>query len=150
MASKTIKDYYALLGISSNATQEEIRLAFRQMARTYHPDINSAPDAEARFREVNEAYEILADPEKRKSYDFFAVSPEDTATPPQPEAPLERESESAMVGLGAGGIDKSRTWKLAESLTTFGDASRNPEPVERPSGSITGGTTAPNGQPIFS
>lgn len=86
MASKSIKDYYALLGISPNATQEEIRLAFRQMARVYHPDVNNAPDAETRFREINEAYEILADPEKRKSYDFFAVPSEDTAAP-QPEPP---------------------------------------------------------------
>lgn len=87
MAQKTIKDYYALLGISQNATPEQIRLAFRQMARTYHPDINTAPDAEARFREINEAYEILADPEKRKAYDFFAVPPESTAdsSTPSPE-----------------------------------------------------------------
>lgn len=85
MASKAIKDYYALLGVSQNATQEQIRLAFRQMARTYHPDINDAPDAEERFREINEAYEILADPEKRKSYDFFTVSLDNTesnSTPP--------------------------------------------------------------------
>ena len=86
MASKSIKDYYALLRISPNATQEEIRLAFRQMARTYHPDINNAPDAEAKFREINEAYEILADPEKRKSYDFFAVPSEESPSP-QPESP---------------------------------------------------------------
>ena len=74
MAAKTIKDYYAILGVASNATQEQIRMAYRQMARLNHPDINTAPDAGERFKEINEAYEILADTEKRKAYDFFTVS----------------------------------------------------------------------------
>jgi len=74
MTSKTVKDYYAILGVTPNATLEEIRLAYRKMARIYHPDLSSEIDAEERFREVNQAYEVLANAEKRKSYDFFIAS----------------------------------------------------------------------------
>lgn len=64
------KDYYAILGVSRDATQEEIKRAFRRLARETHPDANPGdPDAEARFREVAEAYEVLSDPERRRRYD---------------------------------------------------------------------------------
>lgn len=63
------KDYYKTLGVEKGATQDEIKRSFRKLARTYHPDINKEPDAEARFKEANEAYEVLGDPEKRAAYD---------------------------------------------------------------------------------
>ena len=74
MTSKTVKDYYAILGVSPKATLEEIRLAYRKLARIYHPDLSSEIDAEDRFREVNQAYDVLANAEKRKAYDFFVAS----------------------------------------------------------------------------
>lgn len=64
-------DYYKVLGVSREATQEEIRRAFRKHARTYHPDVNKSEDAGVRFKEINEAYEVLKDPEKRKRYDAY-------------------------------------------------------------------------------
>lgn len=64
-----MKDYYAILGIPSSASQSTIRDAYRRLAKKYHPDVNSSPDAEQIFKEVNEAYEILGDPEKRSQYD---------------------------------------------------------------------------------
>ncbi|MGD8244439.1 MAG: molecular chaperone DnaJ [Anaerolineae bacterium] len=64
-------DYYEVLGVDRSASQEEIRSAYRKMARAYHPDVSDAPDAEARFKEINEAYQVLSDPEKRRSYDRF-------------------------------------------------------------------------------
>jgi hypothetical protein len=85
MASRTIKDYYAILGITPNATPEEVRIAFRNMARMYHPDRNTAPDAEERFKDINDAYERLADPQKRQAYDELlnvSVNPEAATTPP--------------------------------------------------------------------
>ena len=65
----TDKDYYEILGVSSDATTEEIRHAFQQKARTLHPDVNKEPDAEERFKEVSEAYAVLSDPDNRKRYD---------------------------------------------------------------------------------
>ena len=62
-------DYYAVLGVSRTASPEEIKKAFRKLARQYHPDVNKAAGAEARFKEINEANEVLSDPEKRKRYD---------------------------------------------------------------------------------
>lgn len=65
------RDYYEVLGISRNASEDEIRNAFRNLARKYHPDVNDAPDAEERFKEINEAYGVLSDDEKRAAYDRF-------------------------------------------------------------------------------
>src|SRR5256885_8908410 len=76
-------DYYALLGVSRQATDEQIRSAYRKLARQYHPDVNSAPDAAERFKAVTEAYEVLTDPQRRQRYDMFG---------------------SATGGLGAFGI----------------------------------------------
>ncbi len=64
------KDYYQVLGVGRNASQEDISKAFKKLARKYHPDLNpDKPEAEKRFKEANEAYEVLKDPEKRKLYD---------------------------------------------------------------------------------
>src|SRR5262249_19079084 len=70
MATKE-SDYYELLGISRTASDGEIKRAFRTLARELHPDVSAEPDADARFREVAEAYEVLSDPERRGIYDRF-------------------------------------------------------------------------------
>jgi len=65
------KDYYELLGIDKNSDNKEIKKAYRKMAMKYHPDRNKEPDAESKFKEINEAYEVLSDPQKRSKYDQF-------------------------------------------------------------------------------
>lgn len=65
------RDYYEVLGIEKGATKEEIKKSYRKLARKYHPDVNKEPDAEAKFKEVKEAYEVLSDDNKRAQYDQF-------------------------------------------------------------------------------
>jgi len=65
------RDYYEVLGVQRNASKDDIKRAFRGLARKYHPDVSDAEDAEVRFKEINEAYEVLSDDEKRARYDRF-------------------------------------------------------------------------------
>ena len=65
------KDYYEILGVSKTATDEEIKRAFRKLAKQYHPDINKEPGAEEKFKEIGEAYAVLSDATKRRQYDQF-------------------------------------------------------------------------------
>lgn len=67
------KDYYRVLGVGKDASAEDIKKAFRKIAMQYHPDRNSAPEAEEKFKEANEAYAVLSDPDKRKQYDMFGA-----------------------------------------------------------------------------
>lgn len=74
MAPVQFKDYYSILGVSRDADEKEIKRAFRKKAREHHPDVNKDnPDAETRFKEVNEAYEVLSDSEKRSMYDRYGA-----------------------------------------------------------------------------
>ena len=67
-------DYYAVLGVPRDASADDVKKAFRKLARQYHPDVNKSPGAEARFKEINEANEVLSDPEKRKRYDALGAN----------------------------------------------------------------------------
>jgi DnaJ-class molecular chaperone with C-terminal Zn finger domain len=69
MAEK--RDLYDILGVSKDASQDEIKKAYRRLSKKYHPDLNDAPDAEDKFKEVAEAYETLSDESKRSQYDQF-------------------------------------------------------------------------------
>jgi len=112
------KDYYKLMGVERDATQDEIKRAYRKLARKYHPDVSTETDAEARFKEVNEAYEALKDPEKRAAYDQLGKSwkqGEDFRPPPDWDAGFE------FSGGGYTGGDAAAFSDFFESL--FGHAS---------------------------
>ena len=65
------KDYYEILGVSKDADADEIKSAYRRLAKKYHPDLNKAPEAAEKFKEINEAYEVLSDDRKRANYDQY-------------------------------------------------------------------------------
>ena len=69
MAEK--RDYYEVLGVSKNASADEIKRAYRKMAKKYHPDVNKEPGAEEKFKEVQEAYDVLSDDNKKAAYDRY-------------------------------------------------------------------------------
>ena len=65
------RDYYEALGVGRNASDDELKAAFRKLARQYHPDVNKEADSEEKFKEINEAYGVLSDKDKRARYDRF-------------------------------------------------------------------------------
>src|SRR5687768_2924643 len=68
------RDYYEVLGVERSASEDDVRRAYRRLARQFHPDVNKDAEAGARFKEVSEAYEVLSDAEKRRTYDRFGHS----------------------------------------------------------------------------
>jgi curved DNA-binding protein len=94
------RDFYEVLGVPRNADQSEIQRAYRKLARHHHPDVNKDPSAEARFKEVSEAYDVLSDPQQRKRYDAFG---EDFRRVPPDVDPEEWRRAQAYAGAGAGG-----------------------------------------------
>src|ERR671913_1482130 len=93
------KDYYATLGIPKTANAKEVKQAYRKMARKYHPDVNPGDkSAESRFKEINEAYEVIGDPDKRKKYDELGSNWK-----------AYEQAQRGGGGAGAGGFDP-RQW----------------------------------------
>lgn len=113
------EDFYQILGVQRNADQDEIQRAYRKLARAYHPDVNSDPAAEERFKDVSEAYDVLSDPNTRRRYDVFGrdfrgvpedVDPEEwrrsQAAGARTRAGQARAGPSAAgFGFGTGDID---------------------------------------------
>ena len=92
------RDYYEVLGVARNASQDEIKKAFRRLARQYHPDVNKEAGAAEKFKEINEANEVLSDPEKRAKYDRLGANWQQEAAPP-PGAGYDQEFHFGGTGF---------------------------------------------------
>jgi curved DNA-binding protein len=99
-------DFYESLGVSRDADRSEIQRAYRRLARENHPDVNKHPDAEARFKEISEAYDVLSDPDQRKRYDAFGA---DFRRVPADVDASAYSQQRAYAGAGAGGPAGGRT-----------------------------------------
>ena len=111
------KDYYNIMGLERNASQDEIKRAYRKLARKYHPDVSKEADAEARFKELGEANAVLKDPEKRAAYDELGAdwkAGQDFQPPPDWDAGYE------FTGGGFSGGDSSANSAFFESLFGHG------------------------------
>lgn len=111
------RDYYETLGVDKKATQDDIKRAYRKLARKYHPDVSDMPDAETKFKQLGEAYEVLKDPEKRAAYDQLGAnwkSGQDFHPPPDWDAGFE------FSGGGFTGADRSAYSDFFESLFGHG------------------------------
>ena len=86
------RDYYEVLELSKNASSEDIKKSYRKLAKKYHPDINKDPGAEEKFKEINEAYEVLSDPQKKQIYDQYG------------HAGLENGGMGGFEGFSSGGF----------------------------------------------
>lgn len=109
------RDYYEVLGVPPNATDEQIRRRFRELARKYHPDVNRSPDAEHRFKEITEAYRVLSSPSLRADYDLMRRSAQNarggtgsaTTTPPPRSRPSSQQSTRQQRPAGASSVYSS-------------------------------------------
>jgi curved DNA-binding protein len=119
------KDYYKVMGVARDATEAQIKQAYRKLARKYHPDVSKEKDAEARFKEVGEAYEVLRSPEKRAAYDQLGSGPrpgEEFRPPPDWGSGF--EFSGAGPGAGAGYADHSDFFESLFGAAGAGRSSR--------------------------
>ncbi len=113
------KDYYSILGVSKDAEAGEIQKAYRKLARKYHPDVNSSPEAEAKFKEINEAHEVLKDAEKRAKYDQFGSAWKQTQSTGAP--PPGYEDIFTVFTSGGGGRSQGFGGFGGEGYSSFFD-----------------------------
>lgn len=115
------RDYYEVLGVGRDAGEEEIKKAYRRLARQYHPDVNKEPDAEAKFKEVKEAYEVLSDSQKRAAYDRYGHAATDGSM----------GGAGGFGGFGGGFGDMGGFGDIFDMFFGTGGARRNPNAPKR-------------------
>ncbi|UJR81257.1 DnaJ C-terminal domain-containing protein [Sandaracinus amylolyticus] len=112
------KDYYEALGVSRSVTQDELQKAYKKLARQYHPDVNKEPGAEDRFKSINEAYDVLKDPEKRSLYDKYGPAWKAISEGRQPPPGTENVhfDFGDLGGFGAQGFDPNDLGSIFEQF----------------------------------
>src|SRR5438874_3532287 len=121
------KDYYSTLGVAKTATEKEIKQAFRKLARKTHPDVNPGDkSAESRFKEINEAYEVLGDPAKRKKYDELGANWRAYEQAGAGQGFNPGQGGGWNVEFGGGGGSGYRTMTQEELNEMFGGEGGNP------------------------
>lgn len=117
------RDYYQILGVPRTASQEEIQRAYRKLARQYHPDVNKSPEAEERFKDITEAYNVLRDPETRRRYDAFGPGFRQVPPDVDPEmwARARAGAGRARAGAGRARAGPGRGWSAGFGTGAFGD-----------------------------
>ena len=120
------KDYYGILGVDKNASADEIKSAYRRLAKKYHPDLNKAPDAAEKFKEINEAYEVLGDDKKRANYDQFG-----SADGPQFSGGQGGGFSDFFGGGGFGGFGGGFSDIFSDIFSAFGGEGRRSRVNER-------------------
>jgi curved DNA-binding protein len=131
------KDYYAVLGVERSADEAAIKRAYRKLARKYHPDVSKEPEAEARFKDVAEAYEVLKDPERRAAYDRIGRDWDGAAPPPDWDAGYEFGGmPRGRRGAHAGGSGADQMHEAARQAafseffeSLFGEAAAGEAPL---------------------
>lgn len=109
------RDYYEILGVSKDASKDEIKKAFRQLARKYHPDVNKSPGAAEKFKEVKDAYEVLSNPEKKANYDQYGEAD-----------PNQGFGGQGFGGQGFGGSDFGGFGDIFDQIFNGGSRRRDP------------------------
>ena len=152
--SSSSKDYYAIMGVNAKATGDEIKKRYRELARRYHPDVNPRPEAAQKIKEINEAYAVLGDTERRASYDadrFFEARTAATATSPPRQSPPSQPPRPAQSARPAGNTPPSRPGNSSHrgaptSVDTDWDAllyGRRKTDATRPNSTPGGARSAP-------
>jgi curved DNA-binding protein len=132
------RDFYEVLDVPRSASQDEIQRAYRKLARTYHPDVNSDPGAEDRFKEISEAYDVLSDPETRRRYDAFG--PDFRQVPDGVDAETWRRSRAGAGATGSGQAQGAQAGGFGPDLGGID--------IEDLLGGLFGGRTGPGWGPI--
>jgi len=120
------KDYYQIMGVGREAAADDIKRAYRRLARKFHPDVSKEKDAEARFKEIGEAYEVLRDPEKRAAYDALGTRKpgEDFRPPPDWESDyggrVDPSAHSDFFEQMFGGLGRGRGTFRSRGVDTAG------------------------------
>jgi len=142
------RDFYQILGVPRDASQQDIQRSYRRLAREYHPDVNSDPAAEERFKDVSEAYDVLSDPETRRRYDAFGADfrqvPEDVDPQAWRRAQAGAGRSRAGAGAGAGRAGAGRA-RGGPASSAFGYAADGDIDIDDLLGGLFGGGRAGRG-----